>query len=316
MDNIFSLYENIMDRLSAMRAFVAVVEHGGFTAAARRLRLPLATVSRQVARLEDALGARLLSRTTRRVAATDAGRGYYERGRRILAEIAEAEALAAGEAAALSGHIAVSAPVLLGHNFVVGAAAAFIAAHPGLEIDLSLSDRLVDLIEDGIDVAVRVGALADSRLAARRIGEFRRVVVAAPSYLKRHGVPESPADLARHDCIVSTMHADSTRWRFFKGSEAIVVPVRGRLRTDDAAAVVRAALAGAGLGLAPAWLVREPVARGRLRIVLPSYLQPPTPIHAVHAQARLVSLRVRRFAEFLAGHWSNTGFERAPQGLG
>lgn len=293
-----------MDRLAAMRVFLAVIESGGFTAAARRLKLPLATVSRQVASLERELGARLLARNTRNVAATEAGRVLAERAKRILDEMAEAESLVAGDAQTLAGRIVVSAPILLGHHFLVGIVADFMAAHPRVEIDLWLDDRFVDLVAEGIDVALRVGPLADSSLVVRRLGGFKHRLVASPAYLAAHGTPRRPEDLARHECILSVRQIEGARWKLARGGEERVVPVRGRLRTDEAEAIIRAAAAGLGIGRAPDWLVAGALDSGKLAEVLPAWREAERPLHAVFSGARLLSPRVKRFADLVAERWN------------
>jgi DNA-binding transcriptional LysR family regulator len=302
-----------MDRLDSMAVFARVVESGSLSAAARTLGVSLASVSRQLAALEEKLGARLLSRTTRRLSLTEGGRAYYARCKRILGDVEEAEAEVSQFQASPSGRIVVSASMLFGSIFLAPVLSGFLDRYPRVSLELPLTDRFVNLVEEGIDLAVRVGGLADSSLVARRIGVFRRVVCAAPRYLKRRGVPREPAEVARHDCLIFSMLAEADRWRFSRDGRDIAVPVEGRLRSNSQEVLLRAALDSAGIMLAPSWLVRDHVAKGRLRVVLQEFEPEPTPIHILYPHARLLSAKVRALIDYLAGQWreEDFGFGRA-----
>ena len=297
-----------MDRLAAMTAFVRVVEAGSLSAAARALNTSLASVSRQLAALERRLGARLMNRTTRRIALTEGGRAYYERSKRVLADIEEAEAALSQHQAMPSGRLVVSAPIAFGQVYLAPIIAGFLARHPRIAIDLSLADRFVNVVEEGIDVALRVGTLADSSLIARRLGTFRRVVVASPAYLKSHAAPRRPVDIAGHDCLSFSMLIDPVRWHFVADGKEIAVPIAPRLRCDNQLVLRQAAIDGAGLLLASSWFVREAVAAGRLQVVLDEFETPVVPIHVVYPHARLLSAKVRAFVDYLAAAWAGEDF--------
>ena len=263
-----------MDKLQAMRTFVRVVEAGSFSAVAHELDATQSAVSKQVAALERALGARLLTRTTRSLALTEEGERYFEQARRLVAEIAEAEtALRRGEQQ-LSGWLRVAASVGFGRLRLMPLVQDFLAAHPGVKIDLRLSDGFVDLVEQGIDVAVRIGELADSSLVARRVGSSRRLLVAQRDYLRglaARGLepPRRPEDLARHNCIVYTELAMRNAWPFTAGAGARdaagttrVVRVQGNLQTNSSEVIRASVLAGMGLAYAPEWLFSAELASG------------------------------------------------------
>jgi DNA-binding transcriptional LysR family regulator len=288
-----------MDRIAAMTTFVKVVETGSLSAAARALELSQAAVSRQLGGLETHLQTRLLVRTTRRIALTDAGRAYYEQAKGILAAIEDAETALTAKHAIPTGRLTVSASVSFGRLRLAPALPDFIARHPEVTVDLLLLDRVVDLIEEGVDVAIRPGALADSSLIARKIGEFRRVVCAAPDYVERRGAPLTPGDLQQHDCVVSTLLDTAQIWRFRTPDGEVEIPISARLRSNSLDATIAAAVGGAGLVLAPSWLVQDHLAAGRLVAVLEPFEPQAIPIHAVFPHARLMSARVRTFLDFL-----------------
>lgn len=296
-----------MDRLDAMKVLVAVAEAGGFSAAARRLRQPLPTISRKVALLEASLGAALLTRTTRAVALTDTGRAYVARAKRILDDVAEAESQAQA-ASAPAGELRVSLPIAFGHHFVAPVLGEFLAAHPRVTLDVAFDDRFVDLVADNVDIGVRVGVLRDSSLIARKLGAFRRVVCAAPAYLARAGAPASPADLARHDCLITTQLRDPDDWPFTIDGRDTRVRVKGCLRASTNEAVLQAAIAGVGLALLPSWHIRGAVAAGRLVALLRRHETPPVPIHAVYPAQRIQSAKTRALVDFLATRWQAEDF--------
>ena len=288
-----------MDRVAAMTTFVKVVEAGSLTAAARSLDMSLPSVSRQLDGLEEHLGTRLLVRTTRRLTLTEGGRTYYEQAKRILAAIEEAEITLSAQHATPSGRLIVSSTVLFGRLHLAPLLPIFMARYPKLMVDLLLLDRVVNLVEEGIDVAIRPGPLEDSTLIARKLGVFRRVVCAAPSYLQRRGEPTRPQDLENHDCVVFTLLDSAQEWCFRTEAGDINVPVSGRLRTNSHDATVTAALGGAGLVLGPSWMVRDHILAGRLIPVLQGFEPPAIEVHALFPHLRLMPAKVRAFTDFL-----------------
>jgi DNA-binding transcriptional LysR family regulator len=297
-----------MDRFAAMSTFVAIVDAGSLSAAARRLESSAAAVSRQLSALEEELGARLINRTTRRLTLTEGGRSYYERCKRILGDLDEAEAELSEHQVAPAGRLVVSAPVPFGSRFLAPVLADFMRQYPQVDIDLSLTDRFVSLVEEGFDVALRIGPLGDSTLIARRLGSFRRVVCGAPAYLAKLGEPKEPADLARYKCLIFTRLFDAYDWHFAKDGREIPVRVSGSLRTDSMDVVLQAALDGAGLCLANSWQLREHVAAGRLKVLLRDYELPEVPINIVYPHARLLSAKVRAFIEFMVERCAKEDF--------
>ncbi len=293
-----------MDKLGAMAVFVKVVEAGSLSAASRVLGLSLTTVSRQLAALENALGAPLLVRTTRHLAMTEDGRAYYERAKHILSEIDEAERALSAQKTVPLGRLHVSAPTLLGRLRLAPLLPVFLARHPLVSVDLTLADRNVRLAEEGIDVALRVGPLDDSSLMARKLGDIQLVVCASPDYLERRGEPRTPDDLSEHDCLVFSEVPGAGQWRFQTEAGRKTVQVPARICANNLDAVVAAALGGAGLVRAPSWQIAGHVASGRLRIVLEQYQRPSTPLHALFLHTRLRSPKVRAFVDFLAKQWS------------
>ena len=288
-----------MDRLEAMTAFVAVADLQGFAAAARRLRVSPSAVTRLVAALETHLGARLLQRTTRSVALTDAGARYLERARRILADVAEAEELAEAERAVPTGRLVVSAPNVFGRVHVAPALCGFLLRHRALTGELMLSDRFTNLVEEGVDVAVRIGALDDSSLVARAVGATRTVLVASPKYLASHPKLRAPADLARHDAIQFSSLSPSPEWRLVTAGREVSLRYTPRFVTSSADAAIGHAELGGGITAALAYQVVEAVRARRLAVVLASHEPPPLPIHLVFPSQRLLSAKVRAFVEWI-----------------
>ena len=287
-----------MDRFDAMTAFVAVVDLRGFAPAARHLGVSPSAVTRMVAALEERLATRLLQRTTRSLALTDAGARYLARARRILGDLDEAEGAAQAEHSEPTGRLVVTAPALFGRLNVAPLLSAYLARYPGVTGELSLSDRIVNLVEDGIDVAARIGVLADSSLVARKLGETRRVVVAAPAYLANHPAPKAPKDLAAHNIIHFT--GLSTQWQFLVDERPHTITLEPRLTTNSADAAIDHAERGGGLTMVLAYQVAEAVRAKRLTVVLPRFEPPPLPIHLVYPTARLLSAKVRAFVELAA----------------
>lgn len=288
-----------MDRIDAMQAFVAVADLQGFAPAARKLRLSPSAVTRLVAALEERLGARLLQRTTRSVTLTDAGTRYLARARRILADVEEAELAAEGERTRPSGRLVVSAPVGFGRLHVSPVMAAYLKRYPEVSAELRLEDRVVNLVEDGIDLAVRIGFLGDSSLVARHVGEMRRIVVAAPSYLKQHGEPKAPADVATHQTIQFGSTSVTGEWRFSEAGRDIRLNITPRFSSNGADAAVQYAEQGGGLTRVLAYQAADAIRRGTLKIVLQPFEQPPLPIHIVYPTSRLLSAKVRSFIDLV-----------------
>jgi len=288
-----------MDRIDAMQAFVAVADLQGFAPAARKLRLSPSAVTRLVAALEERLGARLLQRTTRSVTLTDAGTRYLERARRILADVEEAELAAEGERTKPSGRLVVSAPVGFGRLHVSPVMAAYLRRYPEVSAELRLEDRLVNLVEDGIDLAVRIGVLADSSLVARHVGEMRRIVVASPAYLKQRGEPKTPAEIAAHQTIQFGATTATGEWRFADAGHEFRLNIAPRFSSNGADAAIQYAEQGGGLTRVLAYQAADAIKRGALKIVLQKFEQPPLPIHIVYPTSRLLSAKVRAFIDLV-----------------
>lgn len=308
-----------MDRLQAMNVFVTVADLRGFAPAARRLRLSPSAVTRQLAALEDHLGARLLQRTTRSVTLTDAGTRFLARARGILADVAEAEGAAQAERSSPRGRLVVSAPLVFGRMHVAPLVCAFLARHRDVSAELVLTDRVVSLVDDGVDAAVRIGALDDASFVARALGSTRRVLVASPAYLASRRPPRTPSELAHHEVIVLSSLAPSGEWRF--GEQRVAI--RPRLVTNAADAAIGHALLGGGIAMALSYQVADAVREGRLEVVLADHEPPPLPIHVVYPSTRLLSAKVRAFVELAkeTADWQFTldrprsrGRRRAPRG--
>jgi DNA-binding transcriptional LysR family regulator len=292
-----------MDRYEVLNVYVRVVDAGSLSAAARTIPMSLATVSRHIAALEAHFGARLLRRTTRNLAITEEGRIVYERAKAILANFEElGSALSAGRQE-LAGRLRISAPSLLGRLVIAPLLPRFLAQHRSLAIDLLLVDRVVNLVEEGLDLAVRVGHLPDSSLIARKLDDIQMIVCAAPGYLARHGVPQTPDDLRHHDCLVFSDAPGPVDWRFQMDGASVRVSVTGRLWANNLDTLVAASVDGAGIVRAPAWQVVGEIDASRLRPVLPRYALPATPVNVLFEGTRLTSPRIRTFVDYLAEHW-------------
>ncbi len=289
-----------MDRLEAMATLLAVVEAGSFSAASRRLGTPLATVSRRLSELEDHLNTRLLHRSSRRITLTDAGAAYIEACRRILDQIDEAEHIASGEYRSPKGELTVTASLVLGRRHVVPVAAAFLEAYPEVWLRLRLTDQVIDLQEEHIDLAIRIGALPDSGLIARQIGTIREVVCASPGYIARRGRPETPEDLANHDCVSVAGLTNAGRWEFPIRGAVVPVAVRARLVVDAAEAAFDAGLAGAGIIRLFSYHVADAVRDGALTVLLQDFEPPPSPVSIVYLGGGLQPVKVRAFVDFAA----------------
>ena len=288
-----------MDRIGAMQAFVAVADLRGFAPAARKLGLSPSGVTRLIAALEDRLGARLLQRTTRSVTLTDIGTRYLERARRIVADVEEAEGSAQDERSRPSGRLVVSAPVGFGRLHVSPVMSAYLKRYPEVSAELRLADRTVNLVEDGVDLAVRIGHLADSSLVARHVGEMRRIVVASNEYLKQRGEPNTPEAIASHETIQFGAMTTSPDWRFVEGGREMRVACTPRFATNSADAAIQYAEQGGGLTRVLAYQAAEAIKGGRLRVVLAKFEQPPLPIHIVYPTSRLLSAKVRTFIDLV-----------------
>jgi DNA-binding transcriptional LysR family regulator len=285
-----------MDRIDAMQAFVVVADLKGFAPAARKLGLSPSGVTRLIAVLEDRLGARLLQRTTRSVRLTDAGTRYLERARRILADVEEAEGAVEGERTRPSGRLVVSAPVGFGRLHVSPIMSAYLKRYGEVSAELRLSDRMVNLVEDGVDLAVRIGHLPDSSLVARHIGEMPRIVVASSGYLKARGEPQTPEAIASHDMI---QFGATPEWRFARDGREFSVACTPRFVTNSADAAIQYAEADGGLADVMAYQAADAIKRGRLTIVLAKFQRPALPIHIVYPTSRLLSAKVRAFIDLV-----------------
>lgn len=288
-----------MDRIDAMRAFISVADLQGFAPTARKLGLSASAVTRLIASLENHLGARLLQRTTRSVTLTDVGARYLERARRILGDLEEAEDSVQAERGRPSGRLVVSAPLMFGRLYVGPIMSAYLKQYPDVSAELRLSDRMVNLVDEGIDLAVRIGHLADSSVVARTVGDMRRIVVASPRYLKAHGTPQKPSDIAHHEIIQFAGGGSLSEWRFSDNSREIRVPAPSRFATNSTDAAVLHAEQGGGLINVLAYQVADQLKAGRLRIVLAKYELPPMPIHLVYPTSRLLSAKVRAFIDLV-----------------
>jgi DNA-binding transcriptional LysR family regulator len=288
-----------MDRIDAMQAFVTVADLQGFAPAARRLGLSPPAVTRLIAALEERLGARLLQRTTRSVTLTDAGARYLERARRILADLEEAEESVEGERTRPGGRLVISAPVGFGRLHVSPVLTAYLRRYPEVGADLRLSDRMINLVEEGVDLAVRIGHLPDSSLVARHVGQMRRIVVASTDYLKARGEPQRPADIAAHDTIQFGAMSAAPDWRFVEDGQEIRISPSPRFSSNSADAAIQYAEAGGGLTRVLAYQAAASLKAGRLKIVLAKFEQPPLPIHIVYPTSRLLSAKVRTFIDLV-----------------
>lgn len=289
-----------MDRLQAMAAFVAVCDAKAFAAGGRRLGLSPSATSRLIGGLEERLGSRLLQRTTRTLSLTDAGRRYLERAKQILAEIEEAEAGLRADQAVPSGRLAVAAPRMFGRLHVAPHLNALMQRFREISVELQLNDRNINLVEEGVDVAIRIGELGDSNLIARRLGETRRVVVASPGYLRRMGVPTRPRDLSGHDVVAFVPFDTEPRWTFANaGRDEADLLLAPRLLTNSAEMALDAAISGGGITRLLAYQAAPAIRARQLRILLSEFEPPPAPISAVYPSSRLLSSKVRAFVDLL-----------------
>jgi len=288
-----------MDRLGAMEMFVRIVETGSFSAVARELGTTQPTISKQLTGLEKQLKTRLLNRSTRSLSLTEAGTAYYERCKRIIDDVQEAEGALGRLQSSLTGMLHVNSSISLGQIYLTPLILQFQKQYPELMVELSLNDRYIDLVEEGVDVAVRIGRLSDSSLVARRLGSTRRQLVATPAYLALRGTPRTPEDLVNHNCLLYAYLSTGNEWTFKGPDGEIRVRVNGNFKANNGHAIREAVMANAGIAIAPDWLIHDKVERGELVALLPEFATSPLEINAVYPSARHVSAKVRSFIEFL-----------------
>ncbi|HDS1758520.1 LysR family transcriptional regulator [Pseudomonas sp. M5] len=289
-----------MDQIHLMKVFVAVGELESFAAAARRLDISPAAVTRAVSALEDMLGVKLLQRTTRSVRLTQAGSRYLEDTRHILASISEANEAAAGINATPKGELAVTAPILFGKKFVMPSIVRYLQRYPEVDVSAYFLDRIVNMVEEGMDVAVRIGPLPDSGLKALRVGRVRRMLCASPEYLARHGVPQHPSDLPAHAVIATTNLSPRAGWRFGVTDEPTLVRIKPRLTVTSNDGAIAAAVGGLGIARLLSYQVVDEIASGQLQVLLADYEEAPWPIHVLHRESKHGSAKVRMFVDMLA----------------
>ena len=303
-----------MDDFARIRTFIRVVEAGSFSAAARD-QSSVSSVARQVKSLEDELGARLLNRSTRSLALTDAGRHFYERTTSIVNDLSKAKSEVSSLQDEVKGVLRARLRVTAGTTVVVPALPRFLAKYPDLELDISLTDERTDLIANNIDVAMWLGALPDAEIVARRLSPTRRIICAAPSYLEQHGTPQSPQELTQHSCLVFAAPSYSNRWSFTRDGEVEEVAVRGSIRSDNGLVLRASAMAGVGIIIAHEWMVRNALADGRLVRLLPEHTVNPRPgdadLYAVFPSSRGLSRKIRAFVDFLVEAFADEGAVRA-----
>lgn len=295
-----------MDRLHEIEVFVAVADAGSFAKAGGRLRLSPPAVTRAISALEDRLGARVFNRTTRSLTITEVGQRFLEGARRILTDLDLAEKDAVGETAIPHGHLSITASVTFGRSALAPQICNFLSQCPRVSVSVLLVDRVVNLVEEGIDVAVRIGSLPDSSLAAKRIGSVRRVLVASPDYLARRGTPTAPADLKMHSVIAFTGLIPNREWRFSSGQGPNNVTLDPIIEINDAQAAIDAAEMGHGITVALSYMVHDKIKAGNLVTVLDTIAPPPQPVHLVYPQTRLIAPKIRAFVDFAAPRLKHT----------
>ncbi len=288
-----------MDKITEMAMFVQVVDDGSFSAAGRALELAPSTVSKQVSRLEERLGARLLSRSTRRLSVTEAGRAFYDRCVAILAEIEDAERVVDDLSGVPRGTLRINGTVGFCKSQLIPRMPHFLAQYPDIRVEVTLSDEIVDVVAEGVDVALRIGALEDSSLVARKLVSNRRVICAAPSYIERWGRPIAPEELSKHNCLVLSSSKSFNQWEFVGPDGELVVRVQGNFAVNHADALYQTVLAGGGIARLATWLVGDDIATGRLVQLLPEYEHDRTAIYVVYPHRRHMSAKVRVFIDFL-----------------
>jgi DNA-binding transcriptional LysR family regulator len=290
--------ETSMDRFEAMSVVLAVAEAGSLSEAGRRLRSPLATVSRKVSELEAHLQTKLFNRSSRALVLTDAGRAFVAASKRILADVAEAERTASGEYATPRGDLVLSAPVGLGRILLQPVVGEFLKAFPQVDVQLGLVDRAVNLLEEHVDLALRIGNLADSSLIAVRVGDVRRILCASPAYLKARGTPQVPEDMNGHDCISYAPAISPKAWNFIRDGAELAVPVHTRLVVGNLESAYEAARSGMGIAMVFSYLAAASIKAGDLVTLLDSYQPPPTPVNLVYSSSRFMPIKLRAFLDF------------------
>ncbi len=294
-----------MDTIDGMRTFLAVVSEGSFSRAAERLSMSPQLVSKYVAQLESRLGARLINRSTRRLSVTEVGQAYYERCGDVLADIDEMENAVGDATASARGKLRINAPMTFGTMHLSRAIAEYQCEQPEVSVDLTLDDRVVDIVSEGYDIAIRIGRLRESSLVARKLAPVRLVVCGSPDYLDENGVPETPRDLKDHECLRYTLSSDADRWQFRVGDEIRVEKVSGNFLANNGDAIRLAALAGRGLALQPTFIVGDDIRAGRLQLVLHDYEVEPMGVYAVYAHRKYLSGKVRTFVEYLGDYFGS-----------
>lgn len=287
-----------MDRFDALRTLLAAVDGGSLSAASRALRVPLPTVSRKVSDLEAHLGTRLLMRTSRRFGLTEAGQAFVQASRRIMAELEEAERAASGEYREPRGELLITAPIAFGRLHILPVVIAFLHAHPQVNVRLVLADTVVDLVDNHVDVAARLGRLPDSGLVALRVGEVRWITCASPAYLAERGTPATPGELVEHDCLAFEGLQMSRTWTFAPGPDNGPVTIKPRLGVNTASALIEAAASGLGIARMTSYQAAAALGEGRLVTILKDYVPDPIPVHFVHTGPPLIPLKLRTFLDF------------------
>ncbi|MBL9046568.1 MAG: LysR family transcriptional regulator [Tabrizicola sp.] len=287
-----------MDRFQEIEVFLAACDGGSFVKAGQRMRMSPPAVTRAISALEDRLGARLFNRTTRSLALTDVGERFHEKARGVLESLRQAELEAVGEMAEPKGHLTVTASVTLGRSILAPVICAFLREYPQVTVSALLLDRVTNLVEEGIDAAIRIGALPDSTLVAKRLGSVRRLLVASPAYLERHGIPKVPSDLAQHRMIAFTGLMPNREWRFLDGRSGKAVSFMPRFEINDAVSAIAAAEAGDGITVALSYMVARQMQSGTLVAVLDEVTPPAVPAHLVFPQSRHMAPKLRAFVDF------------------
>ena len=291
-----------------MRTFVTVVSEGSFSGAAERLSMSPQLVSKYVGQLEDRLGARLLNRSTRRLSITEAGQAYYDRCQQVLAEIDEMESAVGDSTVAARGTLRINAPMTFGTLHLSKAIADYQRTQPAVRVDLTLDDRVVDIVSEGFDLAIRIGRLEESSLVARKLAPIRIVVCAAPKYLLMRGIPKSPEELETHECLGYAYYSEHDHWRFDTNGHVHDIKIKGRFSANNGDALRRAAIAGTGLVLQPTFIVGDDIRAGRLQVVLEGYHVKELNAYAVYAHRQYLSAKVRTFVDFLGDYFGSTPY--------
>jgi DNA-binding transcriptional LysR family regulator len=287
-----------MDRLEAMSLFVTVVGEGSLSAASRSLNMPLATVSRKLSELEEHLKIKLLNRTTRRLELTDSGRVYFSACQKILEELSEVERVVTGEYTSPKGDLTLTAPIVFGRLHILPIVTDFLKAYPEIDVCLILSDRVVDMMEEHIDIALRIGKLPDNSMIARGVGFIREVVCGSPAYFKTHGKPKEPDDLKSHDCVTFDRLGDASLWIFRKGKKNQMIPVHSRLTVSTSEAAMEASIAGIGITRVLSYQVKAHLDSGKLALALEEYEPESRPVNLVYSRERSLPLKMRAFIDF------------------